>query len=378
MVIDGNQVFEEGRARITILRLLGAVLFFIQANPSNVFSDPSTASLIFSTQIARSATRLADLAATRQGLGALQLHQELSCLLRDWKANHLFASTSRMKIRGAARAGYYDWLNWAQKAHAVDYQKLKSTFSGESSHTRLSLPHGRDDDAWFDLPVGAVIPHIKSRKPINHSTLRPLARPPGPVDPEMLSAVYDLLDDCKKIHAAPNIAPFKQDEEVRLDGLGQRTIIDPASGKRKREDTYYAQRRKFAQTMKNIRNETPPAPRSGTAASQILPPSATQAGQQNFVPPPPEYLARQFPPGGLPPPAGGMQVPPPFYNGPPPNRGGAGSGGWRGGDRSRGGGYGGGSGYGGGRGEGMGGGGGGGRGFNQGAQGRGRGGGRRY
>lgn len=375
---DGQGI-DEARAPITLLQLLGAVILFVQANPENILSGASTASLIFSTQMARSALKLADLAAACRGLGALRLHQDLSRLLREWKTNHLFSSSTRMKIREAARAGYYDWLNWAQRTHPIEYQKLKYTFTGESSYTRLAPYHGRDDDAWFDLPVGAVIPLIKNRRPIKHSSVRPLPMPLGPIDPEMLSAVYNLLDDCKKIHAAPNVAPYKQGEEVRLDGLGRRIILDQASGKRKREDTYYAQREKFAHIMKKIRNETPLAPRPANSTGQVPPPPMSQ---QSFVPPPPEYLARQFPPGGLPPTAGGMPVPPPFYSGPPPNRGGGGSSSWRGGDRGRGGGgssgYGGGYGGGGGRGGGMG--AGGGRGYSHGGQGRGRGGGgaRRY
>ncbi|GAB7347016.1 hypothetical protein MBLNU459_g3164t1 [Dothideomycetes sp. NU459] len=377
-VHDG--VYDDARARVNLLRLLGAVLLFVHDNPNDFLSNPSATSLIFSSQIARSAVRLADLAAPRQGVAALPLHRELSCLFRDWKANCLFTPSTRVKLREAARAGYYEWLTWARETHPTLYHRLNRSTLGDTSYTCVPAFHGRDDDAWFDLPVGAVIPLIKNRRPIKHSRIRPFQTPPGPVDPEMLSAVYDLLDECKKIYAAPNVAPYKQDEEVRLDGLGQRIIFDSVSGKRKHEDTYYSQREKFARTMKKIRKEALGPQRPDNVTAQIVPPLVQQGAQQRFAPPP-------FQPGGLPPPpppppVGGMPFPPPFYNGPSSNRGGGSSGGWRGADRGRSGGnygsnYGAaaaGSGGGGGRGGSFS----GGRGYSPGGQGRGRGGGRRY
>ncbi|KAH7318183.1 hypothetical protein B0I35DRAFT_431492 [Stachybotrys elegans] len=134
--------------------------------------------------------------------------------------------------------------------------------------------HGDTSTPWYDLPAATWLPHLtpNSTKPMFPDLIRPIQLAPGPADKALTSAVQNLLADVDKIFSRE--VKLDEDEQVDIDELGERVILDEITGEAVGGDTYYGWSRQFCAKMKErARKSAAPASPRGRSRSRSGSPS---------------------------------------------------------------------------------------------------------
>ena len=290
----------QARLAFALVHLIDAIFFRIRENPGRLLRKPLETYITFAKAIEPTAVRLVQLTAVTRGLEALDLHQDLACLLQHWSQERLFTSRIRLHLRSIARKAYDTWLDWQRRTSPSHYDRLITSTNSDNIQHDIPSTHGLSDDAWYDLPVGTMVRAMETTKPgnpVKTTHIRPLNMPVGSVDPDMMETVLEHIEECKDISAVPNVATTVDGNEFVLNGLGLRLRRDPTNKedrpKYKVVEGYYGFSVPFMKTFQNIEQG----------------PSAGPERPQNWVPPPPPELVQ----------------PPPFHTGfhqnlPPPPR----------------------------------------------------------
>lgn len=283
-----------------LLHLVDAIFFRIRENPGRLLRKPLETYLTFAKVIEPTVVQVVSSAATSRGLKALTFHQDLACLLNHWTEERLFTKRIRLEFRNIVRQAYTRWLDWTARTCPSHYDKLITRIHSGNVEADISNTHGLPEDAWFDLPVGAMVHAMKTTKPhhpVRTRQIKPLEMPTASVDPGMMETVLDHIEECKDINAIPNISTTADSDEFVLNGLGLRLSRDPMSNvdrpKYKLVEGYYGFSVPFMKIFQNIEKN----------------PSLGPERPPNWMPPPPPELVQ--------PPAFHTGFPP---NVPPPNR----------------------------------------------------------
>ncbi|KAI4719480.1 hypothetical protein E4T48_04179 [Aureobasidium sp. EXF-10727] len=273
------------RAQIAfgVLHLIDAIFFRIRENPARLLRKPLETYLTFAKAIEPTLVQLVQSAAASRGIHALPLHQDLAYLLHHWAQERLFTNRIRLALRNIARKAYTSWLDWMAETHPSYHAKLVTTIHFENVGDGTPDTHGLPGDAWFDLPVGAMVHAIQAMKPghpVRTAQIKPLGMPVESVDPDMMETVLEHIEECKDINSIPNKSTTADDDQFVLNGLGLRLSRDPMSNEDRPKyrviEGYYGFTVPFMKIFQNIEKS----------------PSNGPERPQNWIPPPPPELVQ--------------------------------------------------------------------------------------
>ena len=309
-------------AALDMLLLLDTIFVRIHENPGRLLRKPLQTYITFAKAIEPITAKFVQMASLTRGLEAIHVHQGLVCILDRWTQDRVFTDRVRIGLRNSAREAYINWLAWLRTSHFVYHEKLIRKVAPEDAQNDFPKTHGLPEDAWYDFPVGVMVPAMKLIRPghpLKAEHIKPLHMPIGPVDPDMMDAVLDHIEECKNISAVPNIPTNQDRDECILNGIGLRVaqdlVDDNENPKLDVIEGYYGSSVPFMKLFKLFE------------ATHEHSPLGPERPQNWVPPPPPQFIA-----------------PPPFSMNflqnmpPPPNRDVpyTGGGGYRAGDQGRG------------------------------------------
>ncbi|KAI5200313.1 hypothetical protein E4T39_05802 [Aureobasidium subglaciale] len=286
---------------LDLLHLLDAVFFRIHLNPGQLLRKSLETYTTFAKAIEPTVLQLVEFAAPSPSLRALQFHQDLASLLHHWTQQRLFTNRIRLCLRSVARKAYVDWLEWLRTHHLSYYDKLVTKRQANDVDDDVSITHGQPQDAWHDLPVGAMVQAMKATKtghPVKTARIKPIVMPTGSLDSDMMETVLEHIQECKDITSIPNVSTTGDENDFALNGLGLRLSRDPMANddrpKFRVVEGYYGFSVPFMKIFHNLEKSPPSGPERPL----------------NWIPPPP-------------PPEFAQPLPPPFqtnfsHNVPPP------------------------------------------------------------
>ncbi|KAF4313900.1 hypothetical protein GTA08_BOTSDO01389 [Botryosphaeria dothidea] len=204
-------------------------------------------------------------------------------------------------------------------ATAISTQYQPASTSKEAPYI-LPAFHGEPNDPWYDLPAGALMPHIRPNdpRPINPHNIKAVDLRHKTAEIGLTNAVKDLLNYSEGL--------YNEDEGIvaDIDMMGQPLVRDEVTGELNVTEGYYGWSVEFCERMKKRRKETksranrnrgyrrsPPPSRNGPSQSPPFPQQHSAPGQP-FPPFPPPLQFPTFPPNFQPPP------PPSNFQGPWP------------------------------------------------------------
>ncbi|KAH7042584.1 hypothetical protein B0J12DRAFT_743117 [Macrophomina phaseolina] len=223
--------------------------------------------------------------------GKSKLRQRLAKLTELYEDENLYGKSYRERVRRA--------LQDASVPTAITPGAAEAHATTSSKEVPYALPafHGEPNDPWYDLPAGALMPHIRPNdpRPINPHNIKAVDLRNKTAEMGLVNAVKDLLNYSESL--------YNEDEGIvaDIDMMGQPLVRDEVTGELTVTEGYYGW---------NGPGQSPPF------HQQPPPPHPFAAPGQPFAPPPPppQYTGQfpTFPPNFQPPP------PPPNYQGPWP------------------------------------------------------------
>lgn len=123
----------------------------------------------------------------------------------------------------------------------------------------LPLFHGDPNDQWYDLPAGALMPHIRPNdpRPIDPYNIKPVDLRTKTVESGLIHAVKDLLSYSENL--------YNEDEGIvaDIDMTGQPLVRDEVTGELIVPEGYYGWSIEFCDKMKKRRKEAKSRDRGG-------------------------------------------------------------------------------------------------------------------
>ncbi|KAM5344844.1 hypothetical protein ACJ41O_010706 [Fusarium nematophilum] len=174
--------------------------------------------------------------------------KKLEDLIQLWEEKQYFSSDLVSKLREALATGV--------ASEPVDDSLTINPSIKLAKDAPFVLPsfHGDSSTPWYDLPAATWLPHLtpNSTKPMMPDVIRPIQLVPGPADKTLVSAVQGLLGEVERIFSREQ---DWDDEQVDLNELGERVIVDEITGEVIGGETYYGWSRQFCEKMKERRRK---------------------------------------------------------------------------------------------------------------------------
>ncbi|ETS80294.1 hypothetical protein PFICI_07823 [Pestalotiopsis fici W106-1] len=180
--------------------------------------------------------------------------KKISDLIDLWNEEKYFSSTFIHKLQNTARDAPNSDHGSTQHGDTDSAPAPGTKLSKDVPYVMPAM-HGDANVPWYDLPAANWLPVIEpnSTRPMNPSMIKPLQLVPGPADKSLVQAVQSLLADVDRIYAKDS--SFGDHPSDDLDMLGQRFVLDGATGHMVGGQTYYGWSRDFCQKMKQRRKK---------------------------------------------------------------------------------------------------------------------------
>ncbi|KAK8187330.1 hypothetical protein HDK77DRAFT_284786 [Phyllosticta capitalensis] len=185
---------------------------------------------------------LVNTALQAQVSGKAKLRQRLA-RLTELYAHAQYSDGYKDRVRKALEEG--------SLPTASDEVQSQGTVGQKDTPYVLPSYHGETHDAWYDLPAGALMPHIRPNdsRPIDTRQIKALDLRNKKVGSELISAVQDLLQYANNL--------YTEDEGIvaDIDMMGQPMVKDEMTGDLVASEGYYGWSVEFCDKMKKRRDE---------------------------------------------------------------------------------------------------------------------------
>ncbi|OJD33504.1 calcium homeostasis endoplasmic reticulum protein [Diplodia corticola] len=185
--------------------------------------------------------------------GKPKLRQRLSKLTALYQDTNLYSE------------GYRDRICKALKDAAVPAPAKPAPTKAHAISSSKEVPyvlpafHGEPDGPWYDLPAGALMPHIRPNdpRPINPHNIKAVDLRNKTAEMGLINAVKDLLAYSESL--------YTEDEGIvaDIDMMGQPLIRDELTGEITVTEGYYGWSVEFCERMKKRRKEMKSRDRGG-------------------------------------------------------------------------------------------------------------------
>lgn len=179
---------------------------------------------------------------------------KLDNLISLWAENQYFTGDLLSQFRDAVSKNGNITAPVIQ-ADATSITSLKVT--KEAPYT-LPSSHGDSSTPWYDLPVGTWLPHLtpNSARPMVTDRIRPIQLSAGVADGPLVDAVKNLLRSADRIYSSVDVSLIDGSANEDINELGERFVVDSATGDVVSADTYYGWSRAFCEKMRARRKQT--------------------------------------------------------------------------------------------------------------------------
>ncbi|KAB2578244.1 hypothetical protein DBV05_g3193 [Lasiodiplodia theobromae] len=189
-----------------------------------------------------------------QASGKSKLRQRLAKLTELYQDTKLYSESYRNRISKA--------LKDATIPVPAKSAPPKDRTTKEAPYV-LPAFHGEPDGPWYDLPAGALLPHIRANdpRPINPHNIKAVDLRNKSVEIGLINAVKDLLGYSDNL--------YTDDEGIvaDIDMMGQPLVRDELTGELTVTEGYYGWSVDFCESMKKRRREAKSRGRSGRSQS---------------------------------------------------------------------------------------------------------------
>ncbi|KAH8710355.1 hypothetical protein HC256_007196 [Beauveria bassiana] len=196
---------------------------------------------------------------------------KLDTLISLWSEKQYFAVDLLSQLRDAVSKNG----NVSAPASQADAAPQTASFKlAKDTPYMLPYSHGDTSTPWYDLPVGTWLPHLtpNSARPMVPDRIRPIQLAAGPADGVLVDAVKKLLRSADRIYGSGNeiSADDGSGDLEDINELGERFVLDQATGDVLHADTYYGWSRPFCTKMRARRTQTPRSYSRGRSYSRSV------------------------------------------------------------------------------------------------------------
>ncbi|EGX89640.1 hypothetical protein CCM_07892 [Cordyceps militaris CM01] len=179
---------------------------------------------------------------------------KLESLISLWAEKQYFSAQVESQLRDAVSTdGTITAVTQAEATPAAASLKI-----AKDAPYRLPASHGDPSTPWYDLPMGTWLPHLtpNSARPMVPDRIRPIQLSAGLADAPLVDAVKTLLRHANRIYANSSATTDPDAHDVGdgiledINELGERFVVDQATGDVLRADTYYGWSRPFCEKMR--------------------------------------------------------------------------------------------------------------------------------